>query len=157
MTKLYWEDFEVGHESTYGEHTVTQEEIIEFGLEFDPQPFHVDPEAAADSPYGGLIASGWQTAALFMRMLVDNVLSGSASMGSPGVESLRWKRPVHAGDTLHARTCVLEKRPSKTRPDLGLVKNRFEVVNQHDESVLEMVSFGMFLRNPAAMSEDGAA
>ncbi len=157
MTKLYWEDFDVGHESTYGGHTVTREEIIEFGLEFDPQPFHIDAEAAANSPYSGLIASGWQTAALFMRMLVDNVLSHSASMGSPGVESLRWKRPVYAGDTLHAHTLVLEKRASKSRPDMGLVKNRFEVVNQNDEPVLEMISMGMFQRRPEAVSEDGAA
>lgn len=154
MTRLYWEDFHVGDETTYGEHTVTQDEIIEFGLEFDPQPFHVDPEAAAKSPYGGLIASGWQTAALFMRMLVDNVLSQSASAGSPGVESLRWKRPVHAGDTLHACTVVLDARVSKNRPELGLVRNRFEVFNQRDELVLEMVSFGMFRRKPGAPSKE---
>lgn len=156
MEKLYWDDFEVGQVLNYGGMTISREQIVEFAREFDPQPFHVDEAAAAASPYGGLIASGWQTAGLFMRMLADNVLNKSTSMGSPGVEYLRWHKPVRPGDTLRVRHTVLEKRPSQNRPTLGLVKNRFETLNQHDEVVMEMVSIGMFLRRPAA-GKDGAA
>lgn len=150
MTTLYWEDLEVGSEIRYGGHVVTEAEIIEFGREFDPQPFHVDPEAAAAGPYGGLIASGWQTAALCMRMMVDNLLSRTVSLGSPGVDSLRWKQPVRAGDTLSVHTTVLDRRASKSRPEMGFVKNRFEVFNQHGEVVMEMISHGMFGRRPEA-------
>lgn len=157
MTQMYWEDFEVGREMQYGGHVVTEEEIIEFGREFDPQPFHVDPVAAMDSPYGGLIASGWQTAGFCMRMMVDNVLSQSASIGSPGVESLRWRQPVRVGDTLHVHATVLDRRASASRPEMGFVKNQFEVRNQHDEVVLDMVSQGMFGRRPSATVEAGAS
>lgn len=145
---LYWEDFEVGSEQRFGGHVVTEQEIIEFGREFDPQPFHVDAEAAAASPFGGLIASGWQTGAFCMRMMVDNMLKHSASLGSPGLEWLRWKKPVRPGDTLSVRAVVLDRRASKSRPQVGLVKTQFEARNQHDEVVLEMVSQGMFGRRP---------
>lgn len=156
MQMLYWEDFEVGSEQCFGSHAVTEEEIVEFGRAFDPQPFHVDAQAAAASPFAGLVASGWQTAAFCMRMMVDNVLSQSASLGSPGMESLRWKKPVRPGDTLSVRTVVLARRTSKSRPEMGFVKTQFEARNQHDEVVLEMVSQGMFGRRPHTANVEGA-
>lgn len=151
MTILYWDDFAVGGEQSYGSHVVTEAEVLEFGREFDPQPFHVDVDAAASGPFGGLIASGWQTAGLCMRMLVDNVLSRSTSMGSPGLESLCWKKPVRPGDTLRVHSTVLERRASRSRPDIGLVKFRFEVRNQNDDIAMEMVTTIMFGRRPAAV------
>lgn len=147
---MYWEDFAVGSEHSYGSHVVTEAEVLEFGREFDPQPFHVDIDAAASSPFGGLIASGWQTAGLCMRMLVDNVLSRSTSMGSPGLESLRWKRPVRPGDTLRVHGTVLARRASRSRLDMGLVKFSFEVCNQNDVIAMAMVTTIMFGRRPAA-------
>lgn len=153
MDKLYWEDFQIGDVREYGGHRVTKDEIVRFGKEFDPQPFHVDEAAAAQSPYGGLIASGWQTAGFFMRMLVDNSLKGAQSMGSPGVEWLRWRKPVHAGDTLRVRQAIVDKRPSKNHASMGHVKNHFQVLNQDDEVVMEMESFGMFLRRPSEETE----
>lgn len=153
MQKLYWEDFQIGDVREYGAHQVTKDEIIRFGREFDPQPFHVDEEAAAKSPFGALVASGWQTAGFFMRMLVDHSLRGSQSMGSPGVEWLRWRKPVYVGDTLRVRQVIVEKRPSKNHANMGHVKNHFEVLNQNDEVVMEMESFGMFLRRPSDETE----
>ena len=157
MSKLYWEDLAIGQVLEYGAHTVTREEVIEFAREFDAQPFHVDDEAAAQSPYGGLIASGWQTAGFCMRMLVDNVLSKARSLGAPGVEWLRWRQPVRPGDELRVRHHVLEKRVSKSRPYVGFVKNRFEVLNQHDAVVMEMVTQSMFQRRLDPDHERGAA
>ncbi|MBA1147345.1 MaoC family dehydratase [Ectothiorhodospiraceae bacterium WFHF3C12] len=153
MTKLYWEDFQVGDVREYGGHEVTEEEIIRFGKEFDPQPFHVDEDAAARSPFGGLVASGWQTAGFFMRMLVDNALKGAQSMGSPGVEWLRWRKPVRPGDTLHVRQVVVDKKPSRNHANMGHVKNHFEILNQDHEVVMEMESYGMFLRRPDGETE----
>lgn len=146
----YWEDFEVGSVETYGAYEVSADEIIAFGKAYDPLPFHVDPDAAADGPYGGLTAPGLLTCAIFMRMLVDHVLSQSASMGSPGVDSLRWSRPVRPGDTLSVRQEITAARVLESRPELGLVKNRFEVRNQHDETVAELVSNGLFRRRAGA-------
>lgn len=150
MAKLYWEDFEIGDVREFGRHEVTKDEVVEFGREFDPQPFHVDEQAAAESPYGGLIASGWQTCGFFMRMLVDNTLREAHSMGSPGVEWLRWRKPVRPGDVLRLQQEVVDKKPSRNHANLGHVKNRFRMFNQDDEMVLEMESFGMFLRREAA-------
>ncbi len=157
MTKLYWEDMHVGESREYGARKVTREEIIEFATEFDPQLFHLDEEAAINSPYGGLIASGWQTAGFFMRMLADNFLANSHSMGSPGVEWLRWRKPVYVGDTLRVRHQVIDKQPSRNHPNMGRVKNRFQVLNQNDEIVMEMESLGMFLRRTPAGAEEEAA
>lgn len=156
MTTLYWEDFAVGSERGFGDHVVTEAEVLEFGREFDPQPFHVDAGAAAAGPFGGLIASGWQTAGWCMRMLVDNLLKQSTSMGSPGLESLRWKRPVRPGDRLRVHGTVLERRASRSRPDMGLVKSEFTVYNQHDEIVMAMVTTIMFGRRPATAERAGA-
>ncbi|MBK8046326.1 MAG: MaoC family dehydratase [Anaerolineales bacterium] len=147
--QYYLEDFTPDASLELGSKTVTEEEIIRFAREFDPQPFHIDPVAAAHSPFGGIIASGWQTCGIAMRMLVDTVLSKSASIGSPGIEQLRWTLPVRPGDTLSARVVVLANRPSQTKPDRGTIKFRMEVTNQHGEQVMWHESFGMFLRRPA--------
>jgi acyl dehydratase len=149
--KLHWEDFKVGETLTYGSKTVTREEIIEFARQYDPQPFHIDEDAAAKSPFGGLIASGWQSNGFFMRMMVDHVLNRSTSMGSPGVKSLRWLKPVRPGDTLTVRHETLRKARHPRRAELGFVDNRLEMVNQHGEVVTRMESSGMFLlRHPEA-------
>jgi acyl dehydratase len=141
-----FDDFEAGQVHELGTHTVTEEEILAFAREFDPQPFHVDPEAARDSVFGGLIASGWHTGAMWMRLYVDSLLGGAASMGSPGIEELRWLAPVRPGDTLDGRLTVLETTPSERRPDRGTVRIRGEMVNQDGVTVLSMVSRGHFGR-----------
>ena len=146
--KLYFEDLVAGATLDLGTRTVTEDEIITFARDFDPQPFHVDAAAAAQTPFGGIIASGWHTCALTMRLLVVNLLLRSASLGSPGVELIRWTRPLRPGDTLLARGHVLEVRPSQSKPDRGTVKIRTEVNNQHGEQVMWMESFGMFARRP---------
>jgi acyl dehydratase len=147
----YWEDFQVGEVEQIGERKVGRDEIIEFARQFDPQPFHVDEAAAGKSMYGGLIASGWHTCALVMRMMCDTYLLQSASVGSPGIDNLKWLKPVRPGDTIRARRTTLESRASKSRPDVGIVKNLWEVFNQQGEMVMSMEGYGMFRRrNPGA-------
>ena len=145
---LYWEDFKVGETVAMGTHTFVEEEMIDFARKFDPQPFHIDPVAAKDSYFGGLIASGWHTCAVAMRLLCDNYINRSASLGSPGIENVRWLVPVRAGDTLSYRRVVLEARASRSRPEMGLVKSRTEAVNQKGETVLTFEGWGMFGRRP---------
>ena len=121
----WFEDYVPGTVHDCGSLRVTQDEIIEFAEKYDPQPFHTDP--AVEGPFGGLVASGWHTAALMMRLYVDHYLSTPASLGGPGIDQLRWLRPVRPGDELHLTTTVLEARPSKTRPDRGLVKSKTDL------------------------------
>jgi acyl dehydratase len=146
----YWEDFKAGETAPMGEARLDAAAIVAFAKAYDPQPFHVDAEAASRSIYGGLIASGWHTVALVMRMMVDSYLNQSASLGSPGVENVRWLKPVRPGDTIRATRTVLETRPSSSRPEMGLVKTRWEVFNQHDELVMSMEGYGMFGRRNVA-------
>ena len=146
MPELYFEDLEPGRVHELGSHTVSEEEIVAFARQWDPQSFHVDPEAAKESVFGGLIASGWHTGAMWMRLYVDSLLDGAASMGSPGIEELRWLAPVRPGDTLYGRLTVLEATPSERRPDRGTVRIRGEMVNQDGVTVLSMVSRGHFGR-----------
>jgi acyl dehydratase len=146
MPELTFDDFEAGQVHELGSRTVTEEEIVAFGRQWDPQPFHVDPEAARASPFGGLIASGWHTGAMWMRLYVDSLLGGGAGMGSPGVEELRWLAPVRPGDTLRGRLTVLDATPSERRPGRGTVRIRGEMVNQDGVTVLSMVSRGHFRR-----------
>jgi len=146
---LYWEDFKVGETVEMGRHTFGAEEIIAFARQFDPQPFHTDPEAAKDSFYGGLIASGWHTCSVAMRFMCENYVNRTVSLGSPGVDHIRWQKPVRPGDTLSFRRQVLEARASQSRPNAGLVKSRWEAVNQDGETVLSMEGWGMFGRRPA--------
>lgn len=148
--KRYFEDFRVGEGIEVGSHTLSQDEIIAFARQFDPQPFHTDPDAAKDSFFGGLIASGWHTVGLFMRMLVETVLNRSHSLGSPGVEDLRWTAPVRPGDTIAGRIAATEVRRSQSRPQMGIVRWRGELRNQRNEVVLTMVGTNMFAVRDAA-------
>ncbi len=125
--------------------SVSEAEIISFAKQFDPQPFHVDPGAAAAGPFGGLIASGWHTVALVMRQLVDHYLSAAASLGSPGVDELRWPHPVRPGDTLRVRATVVEARRSQSKPDRGIMKTALEAVNQDGRTVMRATATN-FLR-----------
>jgi len=147
---IWWEDFEVGERSEMGRHTFNEKEIVDFAKQFDPQPFHLDPAAAANTPFGGLIASGWHTCAVGMRLMVESYIGRTVSLGSPGIDNVRWLKPVRAGDTLvYART-VIESRASTSRQGVGLVKHRWEAVNQAGETVLTMEGWGMYGRRPAA-------
>jgi acyl dehydratase len=148
--KTTYEDLVVGRVMEYGKHLVTREEVLRFATEFDPQPFHVDDEAAERSLFGGLSASGWHTCAMCMRMMCDAYLLDSTSLGSPGIDNIKWLSPVKPGDTLRVRMTVLEARPSKSRPTVGLVKSAWEVLNQHGQAVMTMEGWGLFGRREAA-------
>jgi acyl dehydratase len=140
MPDIYFEDFAEGQEYDLGSHTLERAAIVEFASEFDPQPFHLDEQAAAQSIYGGLIASGWQTCGVYMRLLCDGVLHRVASMGSPGVDELRWLEPVRPGDTLSAILRIEAVRASKSKPDRGIVMTAGEVRNQDGNLVLTLKS-----------------
>ena len=146
----YWEDFAVGDVTEFGPVTVSAAEIVEFASRYDPQPFHLDEEAGKASPFGGLIASGWHTTALFMGMFVRAVLLDSASLGSPGVEEIRWTAPVRPGDTLTGRSTVTEVRPSSTNPRRGTVFTTNEVFNQNGIVVMTLKARGLFARRAGA-------
>lgn len=141
---LYWEDFRPGETTEIGRHTFTEEEMVAFARQFDPQPFHTDPAAARASHFGGLIASGWHTCAVAMRLMVEARIGRAASVGSPGMENISWLAPVRAGDTIVYRQAILEARPSESRPGIGLVRSRTEAVNQRGETVMTMEGWGMF-------------
>jgi acyl dehydratase len=143
IDKRYFEDYVPGSVFEYGTITVTQADVIEFAQRFDPQPFHIDPDAAARGPFGGLIASGWHTASLTMRLVVDHYLSSVASLGSPGVDELRWSRPVRPGDSLRVRVSVLDARRSRSKPDRGIVHSHVEVLNQHGNVVMSLKAFNL--------------
>ena len=150
MPDLYFEDFSPGQVFELGSCTVSEQEIRDFAEKWDPQPFHVDPEAARASVFGGLIASGWHTGAMWMRLYVDSLLGGASGRGSPGIEELRWLAPVRPGDTLYGRLTVLETIPSERRADRGTVRIRGEMVNADGVTVLSMVSRGHFSRRGAS-------
>ena len=135
IDQRYFEDYQPGSVHEYGTITVDEAEIIAFARKFDPQDFHVDPEAAARGPFGGLIASGWHTASLMMRLLTDHYLSKVASLGSPGIDELRWTQPVRPGDALSIRVTVLDAKRSRSKPDRGIVQTSIEVLNQRGEIV----------------------
>lgn len=144
MPRWYFEDFTPGFVLEAAGPTVKTEDIIEFATKYDPQYFHTDPEAAKDSLFGALCASGWHTAAMCMRMMCDAYLLDSASLGSPGIDELRWTKPVFVGDTLKWKMTVLEQRPSRSRPEMGSVLSKWEVFNQKGEPVMHMTGWGMF-------------
>ena len=144
----YFEDFQVGERIELGSRTVTEEEIIAFARQYDPQPFHISPEQAKHSFYGGLIASGWHTVSLLMRLMVDAMINDTISFGSPGVDEVRWLKPVRPNDTLQACLTIVETVPSKSRADLGILKSRSEMFNQFGELVLTLNGVHFFGRFP---------
>ena len=156
MAKLYWEDFTAGQVIDCGRRLVSAEEIKQFAAEFDPQPMHLDEEAARATPAGGLIASGWHTCAILMRMIADGFLIESASMGAPGVEEVRWLAPVRPGDELTARGTVLATRASRSRPELGFVSMLYEVFNQAGTCVLTERCTQMLARREATAAAEAA-
>ena len=143
---LHWEDFPPGDTLEIGSHTFAEEEIIAFARQFDPQPFHTDPAAAKNSFFGGLIASGWHICAIAMRLMVDKYVGRSASLGSPGLDNIRWLAPVRVGDTITYRRTITAARVSESKPEVGLVQSRWEAVNQRGEIVMTMEGWGMFRR-----------
>lgn len=143
----HYEAVEIGETDSFGSYEVTREEVLSFGTQYDPQPFHTDPEAAQESMFGGLVASGWHTASMTMRMLVDNYLLESGAMGSPGVEELRWRVPVQPGDVLSVKTEVVDKEVWDD--DRGVVWSDTETVNQNGETVMEMRSMVLYPRAPS--------
>lgn len=149
----WYEDYVPGEVYEYGSITVTEEEILRFAGEFDPQSIHTDPRAAAQGPFGGLIASGWHTCAVMMRLYADHYVSRVASLASPGIDELRWVRPVRPGDTLSLRTTVKEARLSRSKPDRGLVRTAIEVLDQHGDTVLTMTAINILRCRP---SEDAS-
>ena len=144
----YFEDFYPGQKIALGSRHVTEQEIVAFAAQFDPQPFHLDREAAAASHFGGVVASGWHTCSMMMRMVVDGLIGAAASMGSPGVDQVRWLLPVRAGDTLTVTYCTLQVKASASRPDRGVVWSRWEALNQHGELVCTIEGMGLFGRRP---------
>jgi acyl dehydratase len=146
MAIRYFEDFPEGLTVELGRFEFTTDSIVEFARAWDPQTMHTDPSLAQSSIYGGLIASGWHTVAAYMRMLVDQVIGGSHSVGSPGIDNLRWVKPVRPGDTLRGRFIVLEARESRSRPDWGIVRSRGEMLNQNDEIVMHIEAVNFFAR-----------
>ena len=145
----FFEDFAPGQVHELGSHTVTEREIVAFGREWDPQPFHVDPETAKESVFGGLIASGGHTVVIWVRLYVEALVLGGGGMGSPGIDELRWHAPVRPGDTLSARLTVLEATPSERHPTRGTVRSRAEVVNQDGTTVMSMLHLAHFARRAA--------
>lgn len=146
----YFEDYRPGDVHEFGTIEVDERDVIEFAERFDPQPFHIDPAAAAASQFGGIIASGWHTCSMVMRLMVDEYISIAASIGSPGVDEIRWLEPVRPGDELRVRIEILEARVSKSKPDRGLVHSSIATLNQRGTTVMSMKSVGFFLRRPAA-------
>jgi acyl dehydratase len=144
----YFEDFVVGETMESAPHTLSESEIIAYAREFDPQPFHVDPAAAAKTIFGGLIASGWHTAALMMRLQVDAFQKDTAALGSPGFDDLRWLKPVRPGDSIRVRIACAEKTPSRSRPDTGSVRLATAIVNQHGDVVMTIMQIGRYRCRP---------
>ncbi len=150
MTKYWFEDFTPGWTFENGPRTLTAAEIVAFAREWDPQSYHTDEERARESPYGGLIASGWQTASVAMRLMCDGYLLETSCVGSPGIDELRFLKPVRPGDALRFRSTVIEAAPSNTKPNRGTVTFRWEVINQRGEVTLSMVGKQLFLRRTDA-------
>ena len=146
---IYFEDLPAGDVRESPPRTITREEMLAFARQYDPQPFHLDEDAARTTIYGGLIASGWLTVAVMMRLLWDTLLKDAVSLGSPGADEVRWLKPVRPGDTLRARFMVVEAIPSRSKPDRGVVKTLTEVRNQHGEVVMTMRGLGLFGRRGA--------
>jgi acyl dehydratase len=150
ISDRYFEDYIAGRVYEFGPITITEPEIIKYAKKYDPQYIHTDPEAASSGPFGGLIASGWQTAGLMMRLFVDHFLSSVASIASPGIDELRWTRPVRPGDELRIRITITETTRSRSKPDRGMVRTSVEVINQVGEIVMTLKAMNLLRsRQPA--------
>ncbi|HST37829.1 MAG TPA: MaoC family dehydratase [Allosphingosinicella sp.] len=149
----YFEDLEVGAETEFGSYEVTREEVLDFARKFDPQPFHLSDEAAAKTHFGRLAASGWHTCAMTMAVIVEGMSQGEgqAGLGSPGVDELRWLKPVYPGDTLHVRGKIVEKTPSRSKPHLGTFRTQTTVTNQDGVRVMQMTSIVLILKRPESV------
>ena len=146
---IYFEDLETGAETEFGTYEVTREEVLEFAKKYDPQPFHLSDEAAAKTHFGRIAASGWHTAAMTMAVIARHVVKHEqAGLGSPGIDDLRWKKPVYPGDTLTVRGEVLEKTPSRSKPEIGSFRTRTTVTNQDGDTVMTFVSIVLIRRRP---------
>jgi acyl dehydratase len=153
MPKLHWEDFKPGAVAVYGPRLVTREEIVAFAAEFDPQPMHLDEAAASATLLGGLGASGWQICCLLMRMITDGFLLDSTSMGAPGIDEVRWLKPLRPGTQIRVRATVLDTRASNSRPAMGFVKFQYEVLDDQDAVLTTMVSSMMLVRREAGAAQ----
>jgi len=148
---IYFEDLELGAETYYGSYEVTRDEVLEFARKYDPQPFHLSDEEAAKTHFGRLAASGWHTAAMTMAVIARYVVGHEqAGLGSPGIDDLRWRKPVYPGDTLHVRGTVVEKTPSRSRPEMGSFRTDTVVTNQDDQPVMSFTSIVLIRRRPKA-------
>jgi acyl dehydratase len=150
----WFEDFVPGAVFEFGEIAVTEAEIVDFARRFDPQPMHVDPAAAAAGDFAGLIASGWHTAGLMMRLIVDHFLPGKAAIASPGIDELRWTRPVRPGDRLHLRVTILDATRSRSKPDRGLLRSFVELLNQHGDVVMSLKPMNLLRCRPAGQEQE---
>jgi acyl dehydratase len=150
MATRYLEDYPVGSSAEIGSVRVTEDEIRSFATRYDPQPFHTDPEQAKRWPYGGLIASGWHTASMMMRVVVDEFIDPETSLGSPGLGPIRWKLPVRPGDTLRVRARVVDSRVSRSKPDRGTLTFEIDVLNQHGETVMTVEDWLAIVRTRPA-------
>jgi acyl dehydratase len=153
VSRRHWEDFSPGQVEEFGPRTITREEIVEFAAEFDPQPFHLDEEAARQSMLGGLCASGWHSCCILMKMISDGFLYRTAFLGAPGIEEVRWLAPVRPGTALTARASVVETRPSRSRPDIGFVKFRFELVDPGKTPLMTLVVSPMIGRREMSQAQ----
>ncbi len=148
---IYFEDLKVGTETDFGTYDVTREEVLEFATKYDPQPFHLSDEAAAKTHFGRIAASGWHTAAMTMALIARHVVDHEqAGLGSPGIDELRWKKPVYPGDTLRVRGQILEKTPSRSKPEIGSFRTQTTVTNQNGETVMTFISIVLIRRRPEA-------
>lgn len=145
----YFEDYPVGEVFEFGPIDVEEEEVLAFARRYDPQPMHIDPEFAAKGPFGGIIASGWHTLSLMMRLMVENYSSSVAGLASPGVDEVRWSKPVRPGDRLTLRITIREAKPSRSKPDRGVIFSLAEAVNQHGEVVASFQGMNLILKRPA--------
>lgn len=153
---IYFEDLVVGSETDFGSYEVTRTEVIEFASKYDPQPFHLDDEAAAGTHFGRIAASGWHTAAMVMAVIARKVVGeNQAGLGSPGIDELRWKKPVYPGDTIFVRGRIVEKTPSRSKPEIGSFRTETTVTNQHGETVMTFTSIVLMRRRPAQTKAGG--
>jgi acyl dehydratase len=155
---LFWEDFTPGSVREFGAKLVERDDVIRFASEFDPQPFHLDEDAASRSLFGALSASGWHTCSMVMRMMCDGYLLDAAGLGSPGIDNLRWLKPVYPGDVLRVRMSILEARPMNSRPHVGLTRSQWEAIARRpdgtEETVMTMEGWGMFRRRDVPPTDD---